>query len=104
MPRLLRLAAPEYEFTDEELVQATTLSEVQQQFIQTQIAQLITEKNNISYSPDEGDPERRYIIEHEVKRGQLIAFQYLLDCHDGAKETLRLMQQRQVEARSRDGG
>lgn len=104
MARLLRLVCPEYEFTDEELVLAATLTEVQKQFIQTQIALLSAEKNTISYSPDEGDAANRYIIEHEFNRGRILSFQYLLDCHDSAQEQLKFMHSRQAGLQQRDDG
>lgn len=102
MARLVRLVCPEYEFTDEELVLAATLSELQKQFIQTQVAQLTLEKSTISYTPDTENASLTYIVEQEFKRGQLLSFQYLLDCHDGAQEQLRVLHAQRAASQEAD--
>lgn len=102
MPHLLSMPYIEYSFTDDEIVVAATYTELQVQYLETQLAQVVREKNNLAYDPTVPNSEARYINENEFLRGQISVFELLLNTNNDLKERQRELMKRQAESQQND--
>lgn len=94
MPQLVSQPFIEYSFTEDELVVAAVLSEMQIMWIETLLAQAASERAASHYEPAAPDAEKRYIFEQEYLRGRMEAFQDILRNSEELKG-------RQIELRKR---
>lgn len=105
MPILKDNQVLEYSFTEEELIIASSMTELQTQYLQTMLVLEIQQKNNLSYSPTEGEVAKDiYIFGQEYHRGRVELLQHLLDVSEDNREKQRLLYQQTVEAQQQDEG
>lgn len=98
MPTLIAQPYVQYDFTDEELVVAAVFTELQVAYIATQLATAAVEKNNLSYPYGDTDAATKFLLEQEFLRGQITAFQLLLDGSADLQERQRELLAIQQEA------
>lgn len=87
-----------YSFTQEELITAATLSELQEHFIQTLRADALDEKMRIAWNPESEHPDREFQLTHEYLRGQVEAFSMLLDYSKNNQSKLAELAMKQQRA------
>lgn len=105
MPTLKDNQVLEYSFTEEELVVASSMTELQTQYLQTMLVLEIQQKNNLSYSPTEGEAAKDiYIFGQEYHRGRVELLQHLLNVSEDNREKQLLLYQQSVEAQQQDEG
>lgn len=99
MPTVISQPFIQYEFSDEELVVAAVFTELQTAYIETQLSIAAIEKTNLGYEPGAVDAKDRFLLESEFLRGQITAFQFLLegsaDLRDRQRELLAMQQKSQ---------
>ena len=83
MPQRLDSNYTSYSFTDEEILEAVKLTELQTAYLRTQLANAALEKLNMPYIPE--DPNR-YIFAQEYLRGQIDVFNLLLNAAEDSKD------------------
>lgn len=95
MPILLRSPYREYEFTEDEICVAAVYTELQTQYLETQLARAVQERANLGLTPDRVDSEKMFIMEMEHLRGQIETYTFLLSTSEdlGARQRLLLAQQ-----------
>lgn len=95
MPRVIAQPLIQYEFSDDELVVAAVFTELQTAYIETQLSMAAIEKTNLAYEPGTIDAKDKFLLESEFLRGQVTAFQLLLDGSTDLKEKQRELLARQ---------
>lgn len=93
MPKILSQPFIEYSFTDEELINASVLTELQTQYFETRLSQAVVERANLAYEPGSIDAKEVFIYQQEYLRGQIEILQWILntsiDCKDKQMELHR---------------
>jgi len=85
MARLIPNDFQEYAFdTEAELRSAMLLTESNIQFIKTQLASVMTERANLEY--DVMTPITSFVQQEAALKGQINAYQFLLDSHKAATD------------------
>lgn len=102
MPVIKSMPYVEYEFSDDELTIAAVFTELQTQYIETQLSMVVQEKSNLAYNPDTGESKDRYIFEHEYLRGQIEALQLLLSTSSELRNRQSDLLRRMSESQSDD--
>lgn len=74
-----------YEFTDRELRSAQLLPEINLQYIKTQLAFKVKERENLVPDPNN---YAAFIQEESHIKGMIAAFEFLIDCHVNTVEAL----------------
>lgn len=89
-----------WDFTDEELPLATTYTELQIKFMQTQIAEYAEDIINANRTNDDIKNDADYFMKVQFARGQIASLEHLLAMHYQFSEEARNMV---LAARNKDG-
>lgn len=102
MPKRLDSSFTMYEFTDEELLQAITFSELQEKYLQTVLAMCMTDKMTVAVNIKSNDPVKEFMFEHEYLRGGIEQIKLLLGSSADNKARLKDFLEKQKESQSKD--
>lgn len=102
MPKRLDGKFTIYEFTDEEILQAVTLSPLQEAYIQTLLAMVMTDKMNIAVDISSKDPAKDFMFQHEYLRGSAEQLQFILGGSADNKDRLKAFLEKQKESQTND--
>lgn len=102
MPILVEMPYIKYSFTEEEAIIAASFTELQLQFLQTELAIAVQERNALSYDPSLPESKDRYIFEMEYLRGQISVFQLLIDRSEDLQEAQRSLMKQKAEDQESD--
>lgn len=94
MSILITNAFTQYELSEQEQLTGSTFSTTQKQFIQSQIA--LVAASRLALVPDPNNYPAFIQTESHYK-GQMDAYQYLLDCSNASEEQLLALAQAQQE-------
>lgn len=91
-----------YDFTDEELVEACKLTDLQKAFLQHQVGLLSIEKIRMKFDPKDA---MDFMQNEAHLTGQLNAYEFLLTSHEQSAEVVKeMLVQLQQDASKRAGG
>lgn len=91
-----------YEFTDAEMILASTFTALNLKYLQTMLADAMTEKMNLAYNPESKNADREFQLAHEYLRGQIVTYTLLINTslNNDAKLAAKLQGQQESQAKS----